>query len=179
MLEERDESFDKLYKAVNAFAEQVRRVSVEDQAALAEAGYHFNLNCIIGGQLEKDREHRLYLLYPQGNWVEVAPGTPYYVIGESSYGKSLLDRALTYDTSMEIALKIGFLAFDATRIAATDVNFPVDAVLYRRDSYKIIQHRYKADELLSVSRWWQKRLIKSIENLPSQWTQAVIDKIQR
>jgi putative proteasome-type protease len=178
VLEERDESFDKLYKAVNAFAEQVRRVSVEDQAALAEAGYNFNLNCIIGGQLENDREHRLYLLYPQGNWVEVAPGTPYYVIGESSYGKSLLDRALTYDTSMEIALKIGFLAFDATRIAATDVNFPVDAVLYLRDSYKIIQHRYKADELIPVSRWWQKRLIKSIENLPSQWTKAVIDKTQ-
>ena len=179
VLEERDESFDKLYKAVNAFAEQVRRVSAEDQAALAEAGYNFNLNCIIGGQLENDREHRLYLLYPQANWVEVTMGTPYYVIGESSYGKPLLDRALTYDTSMEIALKIGFLAFDATRIAAIDVDFPVDAVLYLRDSYKIVHHRYQADVLLPVSRWWQKRLIKSVEELPSQWTQVVIDKIPR
>ena len=177
VLEESDESFDKLYKAVNALAAQVRRVSSEDKAALNEAGYDFNLNCIIGGQLENDREHKLYLLYPQANWVEVTLGTPYYAIGESSYGKPLLDRALTYDSGMETALKIGFLAFDATRIASTDVDYPIDVVLYQRDSYRMVQHRYRADELRPVSRWWQKRLIKSIEVLPSQWTRTVLDKM--
>jgi putative proteasome-type protease len=179
VLEERDESFDKLYKAVNAFGEQVRRVSSEDKAALAEAGYNFNLNCIIGGQLENDREHKLYLLYPQANWVEVTLGTPYYAIGESSYGKPLLDRALTYDTSMETALKIGFLAFDATRIAATDVDFPIDVVLYRQDSYSIVRHRYEVDELRPVSQWWQKRLVDSIQSIPSEWTQVIMNKIAR
>ena len=177
VLEERDESFDKLYKAVNALAVQVRRVSSEDKAALTEAGYDFNLNCIVGGQLENDGEHKLYLLYPQANWVEVTLGTPYYTIGESSYGKPLLDRALTYDSSMETALKIGFLAFDGTRIASTDVDYPIDVALYQRDSYQIIQHRYQADELRPVSRWWQQRLVKSIEALPSQWTRVVLDKI--
>jgi putative proteasome-type protease len=179
VLEERDESFDKLYKAVNAVAEQVRRVSSEDKAALAEAGYNFNLNCIIGGQLENDREHKLYLLYPQANWVEVTLGTPYYAIGESSYGKPLLDRALTYDTNMETALKIGFLAFDATRIAATDVDFPIDVVLYRQDSYSIVRHRYEVDELRPVSQWWQKRLVDSIQSIPSEWTQVIMNKIAR
>ena len=177
VLEERDESFDKLYKAVHALALQVRRVSSEDKEALTEAGYEFNLNCIIGGQLENDGEHKLYLLYPQANWVEVTLGTPYYAIGESSYGKPLLDRALTYDSSIETALKIGFLAFDGTRIASTDVDYPIDVALYQRDSYQIIQHRYQADELRPVSRWWQQRLEKSIEALPSQWTRIVLDKI--
>jgi len=117
VLEGMDLKFDKLYKAVNAFADQVRRVYAEDKEALKESNLHFNLHCIIGGQLEKDEDHKLYQLYPQANWVEVSRGTPYYIIGESSYGKSLLDRLLTYDTNLETAVKIGYLAFEATRKA--------------------------------------------------------------
>jgi putative proteasome-type protease len=81
VLERDDSSFDKLYKAVNAFAAQIRRVAEEDKKALQEAGLHFDLFSIIGGQLENDHEHKLYMLYPQGNWVEVGQGTPYYLIG--------------------------------------------------------------------------------------------------
>lgn len=177
VLEEKDESFDKLYKAVNAFAEQVRRVIAEDKPALVESGYHFNLNCIIGGQLENDREHKLYLLYPEGNWIEVSQGTPYYAIGESSYGKPLLDRALTYETSLETALKIGYLAFDATRIAATDVDFPIDVIMYKPDSYRMVQHRYENDELRDVGHWWQDQLVALIEELPSGWVQEAVNKL--
>ena len=119
----------------------------------------------------------LYLLYPEGNWVEVAQGTPYYAIGESSYGKPLLDRALTYDTSMENALKIGYLAFDATRIAATDVDFPIDVVLYKPNTYHIVQHRYEAEELRAVSRWWQTQLVKSVDRIPSEWVEEVMRKL--
>ena len=177
VLEEKDECFDKLYKAVNAFAEQIRRVIAEDKPALVESGYHFNLNCIIGGQLENDREHKLYLLYPEGNWIEVSQGTPYYVIGESSYGKPLLDRILTYETSIETALKIGYLAFDATRIAATDVDFPIDVVMYRPDSYRVVQHRYENDELRDVGRWWQDQLVALVDELPSGWVQEAVRKL--
>lgn len=179
VLELQDESFDKLYKAVNAFAEQVRRVSSEDKASLEEAGLSFNLTCIIGGQLENDRDHKLYLLYPQANWVEVAESTPYYLIGESSYGKPLLDRALSYDTDIATALKIGYLAFDATRIAATDVDYPIDIVLYKRDSHVIAQHRYEASELRSVGRWWERRLVKSIKELPSVWIHEAMENLEK
>lgn len=178
VLEEKDESFDKLYRAVNAFAEQVRRVIAEDKTALNQSGYHFNLNCIIGGQLENDREHKLYLLYPEGNWIEVSQGTPYYAIGESIYGKPLLDRALTYETSMETALKIGYLAFDATRIAATDVDFPIDVVMYQPDSYRMAQHRYEEHELHHVGQWWEERLTKLIEDLPSEWVKEAGKKLR-
>jgi putative proteasome-type protease len=176
-LDERDESFDKLYKAVNAFAEQVRRARDEDKAALEEAGYEFNLNCIIVGQLENDKEHKLYLLYPQANWVEVTHGTPYYAIGESSYGKPLMDLTLTYEKSMETALKIGFLAFDATRVTSTGVDYPIDVVLYKRNSYQLVRHRFTTDELRPVSRWWEKKLVKSTEALPSELTKEVLRKL--
>ena len=174
---ENEEGFNKLYKAVNAFAEQVRRVSAEDKDALEEVGLPFNLYSIVGGQLEDDREHKLYLLYPQGNWVEVGRGTPYYAIGESSYGKPLLDRALRYETSVDLALKIGYLAFDATRTSATDVDFPLDVVLYRLNSYKIVEHRYERSDLILVSEWWQHRMCKSVEEAPTDWMSAILRKL--
>ena len=177
VLESSDQTFDKLYKAVNAFGQQVRRVYEEDGSALAASGLIFNLFSIVGGQLEADKEHMLYLLYPQGNWVEVARATPYYVIGESSYGKPLLDRVLRYESSMELALKVGYLAFDATRTSATDVDFPLDVVLYRQGTYDIVEHRYRREDLLATSRWWQSRIRESIEQAPMDWIHDSMNRL--
>jgi len=177
VLDHEDSTFDKLYQAVNAFADQVRRVAEEDRKALEEAGLHFNLFSIIGGQLENDTEHRLYMLYPQGNWVEVGQGTPYYLIGESSYGKPIMDRALSYELNMETALKIGYLAFDATRTSAVDVDFPIDVVLYRADTYDIVEHRYERAELIQISDWWQKTIREAIRELPHDWVEAAFSKL--
>ena len=98
-LERDDSSLDKMFKAANALAEEMRKVRNEDGKWLAESGLSFDLYCILGGQLENDSEHRLFLIYPEGNWVEVRSGTPYVIIGESRYGKPLLDRLWRYDCS--------------------------------------------------------------------------------
>lgn len=179
VLEESDENFDKLYKAVNAFATMVRRVADEDQKALAEGGLQFNLYSIIGGQLERDKEHKLYLLYPQGNWVEVGQGTPYYLIGESSFGKPILDRALTYESGIETALKIGYLAFDATRTSASDVDFPIDVVIYQKDSYVVVEQRYEMRNLIHISEWWQDRIKSSVSEISSDWILKALSKIPK
>jgi len=177
IVEEQDPHFDKLYKAVNAFAGQIRRVAEEDKEALKAGGLDFNLFSIIGGQLEKDKEHKLYMLYPEGNWVEVPPGSPYFLIGESSYGKPIIDRVLRYESSMEVALKVAYLAFDSTRISAVDVDFPIDVVLYKRDSYDIAQHRFQREDLQHLPEWWQESLRKSVEGLPNEWANEVISKL--
>lgn len=173
-----DESFDKLYKIVNAFAEQIRRVADEDRDAIVRSGLSFDVAALVGGQLERDEEHKLYLLYPQGNWVEVAPGAPYFAIGESAYGKPILDRTLSFETSMSDALKVAYLAFDATRTSATDVGFPLDVVLYAKDSYRIIEHRYERDRLRHVSEWWQARVRDALDELPSDWIADAFSKIR-
>lgn len=178
VLENEGEQFDKLYKAVNAFAAQLRRVAREDKEALQEGGMYFDLHSIVGGQLENDKEHKLFLLYPQANWVEISRGTPYVVIGESSYGKPLIDRALRYETSMEDALKIGYLAFDATRASAANVNFPLDVVLYKRDYYKIAGHRYEMQDTLHISDWWQNNIRQAVADLPSDWVGAAMGKLK-
>ena len=170
-------NIDKTYKAANQLAEQIRRVAAEDKDALAESGLSFDLHSIVGGQLKKDDEHRLYLIYPQANWVEITKETPYQIIGESGYGKSVLDLVLTYDCTMERALKAGFLAFDATRRCASHVDFPIDVVIYRRDSNKMLLHEYEKQDLFEVSEWWQNRVQRSVEELPGDWIKGLLEEV--
>ena len=170
--------FDRLFKAVNCFAEQVRRVAREDKEPLAESGLDFNMHALIGGQLSSDPDHKLYMVYPQGNWVEIGAGTPYHILGASGYGKPVLDRTLKFQDPMAFALKVGCLAFDSTRISAADVDFPLDVVLYRKGTFEIVEHRLEKGDLLQLSEWWQERLRQSVNELPSGWSEPVLAKLQ-
>lgn len=169
IIEEDDASFNKLYKAVNAFAEQVKRAAGEDKESLHEAGLSFNLYAIVGGQLQDDNEHKIYLLYPEGNWVEISEGSPFMIIGNNGYGKPILDRVLKYNSSMKFALKAGFLSFSSTRVSANDVDYPIDVIYYEKDSYKILERRYKREELQEISKIWQTKLSEAVDNLPENW----------
>ncbi len=170
---ENDPHFNKMYKAVNALAKQVRKVASEDKAALTESGLDFNLHAIVGGQLEDDDEHKLFLLYPQGNWIEVGESSPFVIIGNSGYGKPLLYRNLHYTASLREALKLGFLSFDATRVSANDVDYPIDTVIYPRDSYRMIEQRFEREQLEPLSRDWNRLLSESIQQLPDGWMDGV------
>ncbi|MGH2767704.1 MAG: peptidase, partial [Actinomycetota bacterium] len=113
---------------------------------------------------------------PQANWVEVSPGTPYFIIGESGYSKPLLDRVLRFESSLQLALKIGVLAFDSTRRSATNVDFPIDVIIYRRDTFRMLQHRYSASDLAGISEWWTTNLQRLISTIPSGWTEALFSR---
>ncbi len=173
VLANRKEPFERLFKAVNLFADQIRQVAKEDRDALAASGFNFDMTALVGGQMTQDREHVLYLVYPQGNWVEVGKGTPYQIIGSPAYGKPVLDRTLQYDDSLRFALKVGCLAFDSTRISAADVDYPIDVVIYSKDSYRIAEHRYRKNDLAPISDWWQDRLRNSVRDLPAEWIDRV------
>jgi putative proteasome-type protease len=163
------EPFDRLFKVVNAFSTQIRRVDEEDRASLEASGLTFNIHCLMGGRMPNDTEPRLYLLYPQGNWVEIGQGTPYHIIGSSGFGKPVLDRTLQYEDSMQFALKVGCLAFDSTRISAADVDFPIDVVLYFNDENQLVERRFAKEELHEITEGWQERLRNSVANLPAEW----------
>jgi len=104
-------------------------------------------------------------------------GSPYVIIGESGYGKPLLDRVLRYQTPLETALKVGYLAFDATRTSATDVDFPLDIVLYRTGSFVMAEQRYTAEELMPTSDWWQENMQKIVAEAPAEWMKKAIDRL--
>lgn len=168
-----DKTFNKLFKATNAFAKQLRQVAKEDKKALAEAGLNFNLHAIVGGQLEDDPEPKLFLVYPEGNWVEVSEATPFFIIGNTGYGKPILDRAVTYESKLEFALKTGFLSFDATRLSSNDVGFPIDVAIYRKNTFEITECRFEASELSDISAYWDRSVITLINDIDDTW----IDKI--
>jgi putative proteasome-type protease len=172
-LENRKEPIDRLFKAVNTFTEQIRRVSQEDKDALVESGFKFDFYALVGGQLAQDPDHMLYLVYPQGNWVVIEKGTPYQIIGSPAYGKPVLDRTLKYGDSLRFALKVGCLAFDSTRISAADVDYPIDVAIYEKNSYRITEHRYGKQDLAPISDWWQDRLRNSVRELPAEWIDSV------
>jgi len=170
---------DRLYKVVNLYAQQVRRVADEDRAALERAELKFNAYALIGGQMAGDSCHRLFLVYPEGNWVEVGPDTPYQIIGASGFGKPILERSLTRSDSMLYAFKVGLLAFDATRLCAADVDFPMDVMLYSRGSFSLVEQRYERDDLREISNWWQERMRRSVHDLPEAWVEAAFSKLTR
>lgn len=171
---EKQPAFDKMYKATNALAEQVRRVAAEDADALRRSNLQFDLNCLIGGKLPGDKEHKLYMLYPQANWVEVGNGTPYCILGETGYGKPLLDRVLRYTSSLDEALKIGYVAFDSTQRSTSAVGFPMDVVVFRPDTGQMMTGRYDFDELQYVTERWNYALRRQIEKLPADWMEPLL-----
>jgi putative proteasome-type protease len=171
------EPADRLFKVVNRIAELIRRVATEDKTYLEESGLSFNSHAIVGGRLAADPVHKLFLIYPQGNWIEVGEGSPYQIIGTSHYGKPVIDRVLTYSDSLKTALKVGVLSFDSTRISAADVGFPIDVALYRRDTFTIVEHRYDAEDLADITSWWQDKLRDSVRALPDQWLDAAFSRI--
>ena len=151
------------YQAVNALAEEMRRVYDEDNDWLIKAGLHFDLHCIVGSQLSEDESPHLYLLYPQGNWVEVSRGTPYLIIGETRFGKPILDRALRYEASLERALRLGILSFNSTEASSADVGPPMDALVYPNDTFAMNECRFNADVLDPVGQLWQQAIENAVE----------------
>jgi len=163
---------DRLYKVVNLYAQQVRRAAEEDHGALARADLKFNPHALLGGQMAADSTHRLFLVYPEGNWVEIGADTPYQIIGASGFGKPILERSLNRKDSMVYAFKVGLLAFDATRLCAADVDYPMDVLLYSRGSFEMVEQRYERDDVRAISEWWQERMRRSVQELPAEWIEA-------
>ena len=119
------------------------------------------------------------MVYPEGNWVEIGPDTPYQIIGASGFGKPILERSLNRTDSMLYAYKVGILAFDATRLCAADVDFPMDVILYSRGSFNMIEKRYEREDLAAISNWWQERMRRSVQDLPSEWVEAAFSRLTR
>ncbi|QMU28648.1 peptidase [Adhaeribacter radiodurans] len=171
--------YNKLYKAVTAFGEQIKRVANEDKAALESAGFKFNLNTIVGGQLRDDAEHKLFLLYSEGNWVELDESAPYIIIGNSGQGKAILNRVLHADSTMKQALKAGFLSFDSTRVSNNDVEFPIDVILYKKDSFSMVEYRYEQKDLGEISEVWAAKLKSALDAIPEEWMELAFDKLPK
>ena len=174
-LADHDPPLERLYQAVNLLAVQVRRVAQEDKASLAEER-HAVTSTPCRGRWTRDPRQKLYSS-PEGNWVDTGDPTPYHTIGSTGYGKPILDRVLKSEDSLRHAFKVACVSFDSTRISAADVDFPIDVVLYRRGSFRIVERRFEKQDLERLSQWWDARVRRAIEETPGEWFDRAFDEI--
>lgn len=100
----------------------------------------FTSSFMLGGQI-KGQVPELYMIYPEGNCIRATQDTPFFQLGESKYGKPILDRAVTYDTDVRHAARALMLSFDSTIHSNLSVGMPIDVVLYQNDSLTLPKGR--------------------------------------
>ncbi|WP_421709068.1 peptidase [Algihabitans sp.] len=172
---ERKNGFGSMLEAVTAYSAALREVAEEDREALERSELSFNLNAILGGCLADDPEPTLFLVYPEGNWIEVDARTPYLSVGATAYGKPILDRALGYTTSLRTALKLAYLSFDSTRFSSADVGYPIDLLTYRQRDRLWSEAQYDYDDLSQQRQWWNKHITQLAADMPDgPWTEVLL-----
>ena len=122
-----------MVEAARIVGEAVRSVHKEDAAKLTEFGVDFNISLIFGGQIGAER-CRLFYIYSAGNFIESHDENPYFQIGEAKYGKPILDRVITPQTSLDDAAKCALVSMDSTLRSNVAVGLPLDLLVYENGS---------------------------------------------
>ena len=122
-----------MFDAARVLGSAIRRVHERDAAALKHADVDFNVSLIFGGQVHGEGM-RLFQMYSAGNFIEATGETPYFQIGESKYGKPVLDRVITPETPLQEAAKCALVSMDSTMKSNLSVGFPLDLVVYEEGS---------------------------------------------
>jgi putative proteasome-type protease len=130
------------HDAAAVVGDAIKQIYDRDHKALEKAGIDFNCNFIFGGQV-KGESPRLFNIYSAGNFIEATPETCYFQIGESKYGKPILDRVLNYSTPLNLATKCALISMDSTLKSNISVGLPLDLLVYEKDSLK-------ADKLVTI-----------------------------
>ena len=157
-----------LYAVARYIGDKMRTIQDLDRPWLQKDGIDSTCNILLGGQI-KGEESELYLIYSQGNFIQAAKETPFLQIGEAKYGKPILDRLLTYDTSIEDAAKSALLSIDSTMKSNISVGPPIDIVMYATNSLKI-QNSLKLQlgdpYLIQIRKTWEKCLHNAFDTMP-------------
>jgi len=124
-----------MFDAARVLGSAVRHVYERDAQALKAAGLDFNVSLVFGGQIQGENM-RLFQVYSAGNFIEATPETPYFQIGESKYGKPVLDRVITPETPLNEAAKCALVSMDSTLKSNLSVGLPMDMVVYERDTFQ-------------------------------------------
>jgi putative proteasome-type protease len=118
-----------MHEAARILGDAVRQVHERDAKSLAEFGIEFNVSIIFGGQVKGER-CRLFQIYSAGNFIESHDENTYFQIGEAKYGKPIIDRVVSPDTSLDDAAKCALISMDSTLRSNVSVGLPLDLLVY-------------------------------------------------
>ena len=156
-----------LYDAATLVGATVREVIDRDGGQL-QGTINFGCNLLLGGQI-RGSEHRLFHIYPEGNFIEATEDTPYFQIGESKYGKPIIDRVLSHKSSLEQAMQCALISMDSTLRSNLSVGLPLDLLLYPKESFsKDQQHRITEQHphFQRLRQAWSQGLVSLFDTLP-------------
>ena len=154
-------------------ADYVGQLSLEVQKKYApageEAGFNAEATFILGGQIAGD-EQQLYLVYAEGNHIRASSQHPYLQIGESKYGKPILDRIIDPETGPEIAMRCALVSMDSTMRSNVTVGPPIE-LLYIPDGDLANQGQYRKFEqdskyLIALRESWNEEIVEAFKRLP-------------
>lgn len=157
-----------LFEAARHVGDCLREVHRRDAESLAGFNIDFNANFLLGGQI-RGEQPRLFNIYAAGNFVEATPDTPYFQIGESKYGKPILDRIFNWNSPLDEAAKCALISMDSTLKSNLSVGMPLDMLCYARDSLKAERRaRINADNpyFKNLRESWGARIKQAFADLP-------------
>jgi len=157
-----------LFETARYVGAKIRAVSAMDREALEAAGFGFNINVLVGGQIA-GQKHEIHYVYPQGNTLQASVISPFLQIGEFKYGKPILDRGFNYETSLCDAVTFGMLSMEATVKSNVSVGPPFDVFAYERDSLEI-KYRSRLQEgdayFHEIQTKWGAGVVNLVEAMP-------------
>ncbi|MES9979031.1 MAG: 20S proteasome subunit A/B [Candidatus Thiodiazotropha sp. 6PLUC5] len=166
-----------LFEAADYVGRVSQQVQQQHSSVLQQAGVSGEVSLILGGQIQ-GQPHGLMLIYPQGNHIEASKSTPYLQIGETKYGKPVLDRVLSHDLPLNDCARLALVSLSSTTMSNITVGPPYELSLYRANDFQLAS-RCKFEEqgeyLNELQAAWTNGLIQSFANLPRfEWETAEI-----
>lgn len=157
-----------MYQTALMVGEVVKEVIAKSIPVGETADAYFNASFVLGGQI-RGSEPRLFMIYPEGNFIESTDDTPFFQIGETKYGKPIIIRA--YDRTMSFAetVKLLVVSFDSTIRSNLSVGLPLDLLFYEKDTHKVgMKKRITQDDpyYRTISEGWSSALKAAFQNLP-------------
>jgi putative proteasome-type protease len=160
--------FHYLFDAAHYIGQISRRVQAEHGQSLRDAGISVEASFILGGQI-RGQAPNIYLIYPQGNYIAASGETPYLQIGETKYGKPILDRIIRPETGLEDAARCALVSIDSTMRANISVGPPVEVAIYKRDDLALNRRLtlgYDTPMFRDLQRRWNEGLRRAFDKLP-------------
>jgi len=160
-----------LFDVATMIGECLREVKRRDAAYLSQNNIDANANFVVGGQIRGEGQ-RLFMLYQEGNFIEATPETPFFQIGETKYGKPIIDRVVKRSTSVVDATKCLLISFDSTMRSNVSVGLPIDLATYARDSLRLqLQRRITETDpyFTMIHHQWGEGLRRVFAQLPDPY----------
>jgi putative proteasome-type protease len=160
-----------MFEVATLLGDCLREVKKRDGHYLAQNNIDASANFILGGQI-KGEAQRLFMLYQEGNFIEAMSETPFFQIGETKYGKPIIDRVVKPSTSIIDATKCVLISFDSTMRSNVSVGLPIDLVCYQNNALRVqLQRRITETDpyFTMIHHQWGEGLRRVFAQLPDPY----------